>query len=225
MSEPLELDTDRRKPSLAMNAAGAIRARIMSGKLKPGDRLSEVWLAADLDVSRNTLREAFRLLTNEGLVTHEINRGVQVSTLLMASVIDLYRVRRLVELNTLRDAVVRHPAGQQMRASVDRAFLAREESDWLSVATANLDFHRAIVSLADSPHLCRLFETLSAEMRLAFSLIEDPEFLHSPYIELNDQIVTSFERGEPDRAADLLETYLLRSERLVLAAYARTASL
>lgn len=222
MSDLETIEPERRKPSLAMNAADAIRMMIVSGAVKPGDRLSETWLASDLDVSRNTLREAFRLLTNEGLVTHEVNRGVQVSQLSMASVVDLYRVRRLVEVNTLRNGVVRHPASKLMRDAVSAAFLSRERKDWVGVATANLDFHRAIVGMADSPHLARLYETLSAEMRLAFALVEDPEFLHSPYIELNDQIITAFERGEPDRAAELLEAYLLQSERLMLAAYART---
>ncbi|MGE0218459.1 GntR family transcriptional regulator [Mycolicibacterium sp.] len=204
-----------------MTAADAIRTMIVDGSLKPGDRLSEVSLAADLDVSRNTLREAFRLLTNEGLVTHVVNRGVQVSELSMANVVDLYRVRRLIEVNILRDAVVRHPAGRAMRSAVDRAFLAREEDNWVEVALANLEFHRSVVALADSPHLNKLFGTLEAEMRLAFALFEDPEFLHSPYIELNDEIITAFERSEPERAAEMLDDYLLRSERLVLAAYVR----
>lgn len=195
----------------------------MGGRLRPGDRLNESWLAAELDVSRNTLREAFRLLTNEGLVTHEVNRGVQVSSLSIASVVDMYRVRQLVEVNILRESLLRHPAGARMRSAVDKAFLAREDGDWIRVAIANLDFHRAIVGLADSPRLSRMFETVAAEMRLAFSVIDDPEFLHSPYIEFNDQIVTAFERGETERAATLLEAYLMRSERVVLAAYGRTS--
>lgn len=50
-----------------------------------------------MDVSRNSLREAFRLLTKEGLLRHEHNRGVFVATPSVASIIDIYRVRRTIE--------------------------------------------------------------------------------------------------------------------------------
>lgn len=206
-----------------MSAAVLLRDRVITGKLKPGDRLNEVALASELDVSRNTLREAFRLLDAEGLVTHEVHRGVQVATLSMARVVDLYRVRRLVEVNSLRDSTLRHPAGKFMRRHVDQAFLAREEGDWQSVAVANLGFHREIVALSDSPRLGALFDTVSVEMQLAFSVIHDLEFLHDPFIELNDQIITTLERGEADRAAGFLESYLLQSERLILGAYVRAS--
>lgn len=207
------------RSSLAAQATSAIRDLIINGELHPGDRLNETRLAADLDVSRNTLREAFRLLTNEGLITHEVHRGVQVSTPSIGSVVDLYKVRRLFEVGVLRDSLPRHPAGIAMRRAVDKAYLRREDGDWLGVARANLEFHQAIISLADSPRLSQWFETLSVEMSLVFRIIEDLEFLHSAYVELNDMIVTSVERGEPERASTELESYLLKSERLLLSAY------
>ncbi|WP_157769248.1 GntR family transcriptional regulator, partial [Pseudomonas syringae group genomosp. 3] len=53
-----------------------IRRMLVEGELVPGQRLSEAALAENLDISRNTLREAFRVLTREGLLKHEPNRGV-----------------------------------------------------------------------------------------------------------------------------------------------------
>ncbi|WP_211195545.1 GntR family transcriptional regulator, partial [Stenotrophomonas maltophilia] len=55
-----------------------LRRMLVEGELVPGQRLSEAALAESLDISRNTLREAFRVLTREGLLTHEPNRGVTV---------------------------------------------------------------------------------------------------------------------------------------------------
>lgn len=50
--------------------------KITIGELPPGERLSETALSETLEISRNTLREVFRVLTQEGLLTYKPNRGV-----------------------------------------------------------------------------------------------------------------------------------------------------
>lgn len=68
-------------PTLSLNdrVAEQIRERIVRGEFQPGSRLSEVALSESLEISRNTLREVFRLLTKEGLLRHLPNRGVFVA--------------------------------------------------------------------------------------------------------------------------------------------------
>jgi hypothetical protein len=65
-------------------------------------RLSEDSIGGALGVSRNTLREAFRLLTHERLLVHELNRGVFVRVLTVEDVEDIYRTRSLVECAVVR---------------------------------------------------------------------------------------------------------------------------
>ena len=65
--------------TLIERTAQTVRASIIAGDLIPGTRLSEAHLSEQLGISRNTLREVFRLLTQEGLVRHEPHRGVSVS--------------------------------------------------------------------------------------------------------------------------------------------------
>jgi len=63
---------------------------------------------------------------------------------------------------------------------------------------------------------------ISAELRLAFGLLNAPEFLHVPYIDMNAGILECVEAGEPEKATKMLESYLVQSERTVLAAYERS---
>lgn len=198
-----------------------IRRKLVDGELVPGQRLSEAALAESLQISRNTLREAFRVLTQEGLLKHEPNRGVFVSVPDMGSIIDIYRVRRFIECQALAQAYPRHPGARHMREAVEAAQRAREVEDWVSVGTANMAFHSAIVELADSPRLSTFYAHISAELRLAFGVLKDPEFLHAPYIDMNASIVHHLEEGRTDEATVALETYLVQSERTVLAAYGR----
>jgi DNA-binding GntR family transcriptional regulator len=108
-----------------------------------------------------------------------------------------------------------------MRAAVASAQASREMNDWIAVGTANMEFHSAIVALADSDHLDRLYANISAELRLAFGLLDNPEYLHRPYIDLNAKVADLYLAGNATEAASVLEDYLLQSERTIVAAYAR----
>ena len=207
--------------NLSDRIAEQVREKIVHGEFAPGQRLSEAALSDSLEISRNTLREAFRMLTKEGLLKHEPNRGVSVAVPSIAAIIDIYRVRRLVECQSLAQAYPRHPARKQMRQAVDAALRWREAGDWRGVGTANMEFHKAIVALADSERLNDMFTHLLAELRLAFGLLDDPKFLHAPYVDSNVKIIDLFEAGHPQEAAAALGDYLVHSERIVLAAYAR----
>ncbi|MBU2956150.1 GntR family transcriptional regulator [Paracoccus sp. 1_MG-2023] len=207
--------------SLAEGIAAELRDRITGGILRPGQRLSEAALAADLVVSRNTLREVFRLLTREGLLTHLPNRGVSVAVPSMAAVLDIYRVRRLIEVPAIANARPRHPAIGAMAAAMAAAQDARGRGDWQGVGSANMRFHAAIVELADSPRLTSFFAQLTAELRLAFGLIDDPQELHGSFIDTNADLLAALQAGDTQGAADRLTAYLDQSERLVLEAFAR----
>jgi len=207
--------------ALAPRLAEEIRDKLIAGELKPGQRLSEAALSVDLDVSRNSLREAFRLLTKEGLLRHEPNRGVFVSTPSMASIIDIYRVRRVIECQAIERAYPNHPAVARMRGAVDDARIARDAKDWSTVGSKNMVFHAAIVDLADSRRLNAFYAQIAAELRLSFGMLADPELLHAPYVELNATILERLEAGLTAEAAELLEAYLAQSERTVLAAFSR----
>lgn len=209
---------------LGERIAEQLREKITQGEFAPGQRLSEQALSDSFGISRNTLREVFRMLTKDGLVKHSPNRGVFVAVPSIASIIDIYRVRRLIECQALAQAYPRHPAKKKMREAVERSTRCRDSGDWVGVGTANMAFHMAIVELADSERLNLLFAPVLAELRLAFGLLQDAEFLHAPYVDINIKILELAEAGEYARSAAALNDYLVNSERIVLAVYARKMS-
>lgn len=144
--------------SLTDTVANTVRQMLIQGELRAGQRLSEAALSQQLDISRNTLREVFRILIKEGLLHHEPNRGVSVVVPSIADIIDIYRVRRLIECQSLEKAWPLHPAHKRMRDAVASAQQARDAKDWRSVGSANMAFHAAIVGLSDSERLSAMFE-------------------------------------------------------------------
>ncbi|GGQ56571.1 GntR family transcriptional regulator [Couchioplanes azureus] len=204
------------KAGSAARAVEQLRNSMINGELAPGTRLAEASLTGPLGVSRNTLREAFSTLVEEGLLVRRPHRGVFVASLSPAQIADIYRVRALLECSSLAQAPTDPPRAAGMRAAIDDAARAAEAGDWRAVGTANMHFHEQIVALAGSPRLDSWMRQLTAELRLAFAAAPDVEALHRPFVSMNDDITAMYEAGDAARAAEMLREYLLTSERIVL---------
>jgi DNA-binding GntR family transcriptional regulator len=218
------LETGRRdlaRTSTAERVAELLRERITDGSLAPGTRLPEDAVGSALGVSRNTLREAFRLLAHERLVAVEFNRGAFVRRLTVDEVVDLYRARRLVEC-----AAVRHAGGAAgeglaaVRRAVDDGEAAAAQGRWVDVGTANMRFHQALVALAGSARLDEFMRQVSAELRLAFDAMTDTQAFHEPFLRLNRVLLERIEAGDAAAAEDLLTDYLADAERRLVDTFA-----
>jgi DNA-binding GntR family transcriptional regulator len=217
------------RSSTAELVADILRRHVIEGRVQPGSRLSEDAVAGALAVSRNTLREAFRLLSHERLLVHELNRGVFVRQLSVGDVVDVYRMRRVIEVASLLGVgpqtypLFPHvvPRGlAELRAAVTAGKAAAERGDWHTVGTANMHFHQAIAGLAGSPRTNELMSQLLAELRLVFHVMQAPQAFHEPYLEDNERICGLVESGDGASAARMLADYLERAEQQLVRAYA-----
>ncbi|MFF5146760.1 GntR family transcriptional regulator [Streptomyces sp. NPDC013157] len=209
------------RTSTAERVSDILRSRIADGYFPPGTRLSEDGIGGALGVSRNTLREAFRLLTHERLLVHELNRGVFVRVLTVEDVEDIYRTRALVECAVVRGLGDPPYALESLSAAVTAGRSAAAADDWKAVGTANIHFHRELVALAASERTDELMRSVFAELRLAFHVVDDPRALHEPYLARNREILESLQDGDRGGAERLLETYLTDSLERVVEVYRR----
>ncbi|MER5261097.1 GntR family transcriptional regulator [Actinosynnema sp. NPDC002837] len=205
-------DLDR--SSTAERVADKLRTRVLDGDIKPGQQLNEKALGEALRVSRNTLREAFRLLTHERLLVHEYSKGVFVRRPDVPDIVDLYAARRVIECGAVRRwPHVAEDARRAVRDAVALGSTFRDQDDWTGVGTANVKFHQAITALAGSARLDEEMERLLAEVRLAFHVMGDPEEFHRDYLPLNQSIVDRLDAGEVRQAEEALLTYFDRAEK------------
>jgi DNA-binding GntR family transcriptional regulator len=217
-----EVEADRKpfeRPSTVELLAAALRERIIKGIYHPGQRLIESEIAESDKVSRNSLREAFRLLTHEGLLVYEFNRGVFVRKLTVHDVADLYRVRRLVECSVVRRLDSRPKQADDMAEAVAAGDLATKNEDWRGLGTANMMFHQAVGALAESPRIDELMRNILAELRLVFHAMKDPRRFHEPYLERNKEILAAIEAGDGPLAERLMLKYLDDSEQQIVTTY------
>ncbi len=175
MASPITgLGASIQRRSTTEQAAEAVRQGILSGRLPPGMPLREAAVAAELGVSRSTLREAARILASEGLVRYEMNRGIVVADITGPDAADIYAARAAVEL-AAADALTGHrdPAVYRNLADlveeIERAF---DRGDVAGVLDVHRLFHATLVAATGSLRLRRFHEQLQQEQRLALALAE-----------------------------------------------------
>ena len=161
------------RDSVAEQVRAALRRQILGLALAPGSPLTETALAEQFDVSRHTVREALRLLIEDGLVRHHRHRGAVVSEPTADDVADLFAARRAVEVGVAHQAAAWGAAGRAQLAThvtaMDRAVAA---GDGPGVVAADLAFHRALVGLGGSQRLTRFYESVQRELQLALVTVE-----------------------------------------------------
>lgn len=157
--------------SSAQRIAAILRSGILSGEISRGMTVSESTIAASLSVSRNTAREALRLLAGEGLLSQVPNHSYVVTLLSEDDVRDLFAVRTILE-HSAADMVGSLDSVDwgHLKRPVDRLQWLAESKDDLEVLEADREFHLALVEAAQSPRLSSLYSRLEGEIRLCLSI-------------------------------------------------------
>jgi DNA-binding GntR family transcriptional regulator len=186
--------------SLVELAVDRLSREILSGRTDPGERLVEEQLTRRLGISRAPLREALRLLAQQGLVEHIPRRGVRVATLSDDDVRELYEVRDVLE----RHAVQAMPRGADvtgLRAALEVMRDATAKSDRLAIADAHRRFHVALVALGGNRQLSVLYESVLVRVQLymAVNLRREAEVAQpSDGVARHERLLAAAATGDPD---------------------------
>lgn len=156
----------------AQRTAQTLRTAILSGRVARGARVGESQISTALRVSRNTAREALRLLQAEGLVSHEPYRSPVVTVLAPEDVADVFAVRSVLELAATDMIAARSTVSdlQPLRRAVESLSRLVGADHGLAVIEADREFHAGLVALAGSPRLLAAYERIEGEIRLCLSI-------------------------------------------------------
>ncbi|WP_016909003.1 GntR family transcriptional regulator [Streptomyces xiaopingdaonensis] len=196
-----------------------LRDMILNGDIEPGERLNEVALASELEISRGPLREAVRRLTGEGLLTAVSHRGAFVRTFSRREIVELYELRSALELHAVRLVCTR--ASDEELDAAD-AMLSDTQSR-ISAAEApgypqELDFHLRLVELTHNRALHRAAVEVHRQLSLARSMsAKRPTRARAAVVEHSD-LVAVLRAREVDRATALMTRHLDHSMESAIAA-------
>ncbi|MEU8231532.1 GntR family transcriptional regulator [Actinoplanes sp. NPDC048967] len=186
--------------SLVDLALDRLSREILSGRTDPGERLVEEQLTRRLGISRAPLREALRLLAQQGLVEHIPRRGVRVATLSDDDVRELYEVRDVLERHAV--ASIRPGADLSgLRAALEVMSKATDAGDRPAIADAHRRFHVEVVALGGNRQLGTLYESVLVRLQLymAVNLRREAEVAEpSDGVHRHERLLAAIEQGEPE---------------------------
>lgn len=195
-----------------------LRRAILTGELKPGERLMEIHLANRLGVSRTPIREALRKLELEGLVTMIPRRGAEVAQITEKNLQDVLEVRRALDALCVELACDRITSEEKeaLKKACDGFEKATKTGDATTIAEVDVAFHDIIVQATGNRRLIQLINNLSEQMyRYRFEYIKD-EKEHDNLVNEHKMIYESILRGDKEKAAEAAKLHIDNQEKSII---------
>lgn len=178
----------------------SLEEAILSGRIRPGERLTEVALAKQLDVSRTTVREALLMLERERLVVSRPRRGTFVTRMSQEDALDLGFNRALLEGFAVSAGYARIDQGvlDRMRGQLLAMAACRLPDDVPQLLRIDLEFHRPLVEAAQSPRLLELWSSLNGQVRaLYITTLESRRLSIEDIVAFHQRLLDAVRSGDP----------------------------
>ena len=217
MQDNLQVNMDAFLP-LRDVVFNTLRQAILTGDLKPGERLMEIHLANRLGVSRTPIREAIRKLELEGLVIMIPRRGAEVAQITEKSMNDVLEVRRAVDALCVELACDRISDGEleELKAACEDFEKAVAGKDIKQIAQADVALHDIIVRATGNQRLIQLVNNLSEQMyRYRFEYIKDFT-QHSNLVEEHRIIYDSIVKKDKEKASEAAKLHIDNQEKAII---------
>ncbi len=212
--------------SFAQTAVGLLREMILSGGYGPGERLNELAISEQLQISRSPIREALQTLAGQGLVHFIPGRGAFVTDFDIDSIRELGELRIALESRAARLAASRATSAQlnEIRLILthsEKAIRSGEIDDLLDYSDRTiqsggdypqkLDFHQAVLNASHNQRLVDAADTAATQFRLARARTGREAAWAAEAHEEHRVIVEALERHDPETADVAMEEHLANS--------------
>lgn len=195
--------------SLVDRITDVLAKRIVTGRLPAGAPVRQDHVATEFNASHVPVREAFRRLEARGLVRSEPRRGVRVTAMDSASILELSEMRAVLEVMALRHAMQKLTKDDLCAA--ETALVMGEASDELEAwDIANRQFHRALVTPCGMPRLLATIDDLhEAGARFLYATWQIFERQSATDAIEHRAVLAAVRSGNQEEACILLHTHIM----------------
>ncbi|MFZ5634280.1 MAG: GntR family transcriptional regulator [Bacillota bacterium] len=193
-----------------------IRELIITARLKPRERLSDLFLAEELGVSRTPVREALNQLVAEGLVVMD-KKGTFVADLDMGHMVDAYQMRAVLEGFAARLATSRMEPGDilEMKKFLQVQSDSAKGGSVLDLTRAGTDFHLVLLNKCGNSMIIQTVRRLMDQCERFRAVTHYSAVMRDFLIAEHEEIVKVVEQGDPAGVEEVVRSHLLRtSERI-----------
>jgi DNA-binding GntR family transcriptional regulator len=202
---------------LVADIAERIKERILSGAYGPGQRLRQEAVARELSVSRTPLREALRMLEQEGLVVLRPGRGAEVASGDLDTLIEAYRVREVLDGLAAR-TVARRPDVEvldRLQEVIEQQRRALDPWRPEDYAPLNVEFHATLLRLTGNEYVTRQTSVLhlTANVYVPYRIVDEGRVRKA--IEEHQVILDAVRAGDPDAAEAAARAHIAATTRML----------
>ena len=195
-----------------------LRQAILTGELKPGERLMEIHLADRLGVSRTPIREAIRKLELEGLVIMIPRKGAQVAKITEKNLKDVLEVRRALDTLSVQlscERITDEQIAELKEACVEFEKVVKDNNT-KAITEADVKFHDIINQSTKNARLIQLINNLAEQMyRYRLEYIKDSSY-HTRLVEEHKVILDAIINNNPEAAAKAVVLHIDNQEKTIL---------
>ncbi len=199
------------RPSLHEELVDRVRELIIEGELEPGTKIPEKELCENFGVSRTPMREALKVLANEGLAVLEPNRGAWVSTVTMEELEETFPVLAALErlggeLACDNGTDTQIAFVRERHNDMVRHYKARDRQPYFK---ANQDIHDGILRAAGNPVLSQHHRVLASRAKRARFLANISDARWCQAVTEHEEIIAALEARDRVRLGQLLSDHLM----------------
>lgn len=218
MTDNLTLNMDAFLP-LRDVVFNTLREAILKGELQPGERLMELQLAAKLGVSRTPIREAIRMLEQEGLAVTMPRKGAEVARMTLKDMEDVLEVRDALDELAARVACTKITEEQLSTLKAVKLEFEKslESGEVRKIAEADVKFHDVIYEATDNTKLVNLLNNLREQIyRYRVEYLKSPENYPTLVAE-HEAIVAAIEERDTEKVTAAMHTHVANQATAVKA--------
>jgi DNA-binding GntR family transcriptional regulator len=207
-------DRPRRRPTTnTQYVLEELRDAIVRGDLTPGERVAQEEVALRLEVSVAPVREALRVLEQEGQVNYRPQRGYFVTAFQISDLEEIYGLRALLEERAVRAAIVAldDEALERIRRAARECADAEDARQVTAELAANRRFHFAIFEPSGQQHLMRVLGTLWDSTEAYRAMYYNSQEERRASLQAHDRIIEAIEQRDVEHLIDELNTHRERA--------------
>lgn len=202
--------------TLSDYVADQLRQAILAGELKPNQRLVEHQIAESIQTSRGPVRDAIKILENEGLVIRQSHRGAFVAQLHPEDFMEIHTLREALETLAIK-YVIKNATDEQISA-LERLVhsmegLAKQDYSQGDATDLDMEFHHTMCKISGHKRVLNAWESMSGQIRLVLlkHRLENPQDLRERSVPWHEKIVAALFKRDSEMAIKELHTHMAAS--------------
>ena len=201
--------------SLPNKAADIIRNMIIKGECPLGSKITEGDFAEALGVSRISIREAFFVLENEGLINRVMNKYTEVANFDRNDIDEIYKLRTAIEITCLETSMERRliiiPAMRKQVVVINKMALSKEQDNIVNWVKEDLYFHELLIIQSGNKRALKIWNSLKNQIKtlLYTTLAQYPDSIKLEKSNSHSALLDYIENGDLESAIFNLKTHIM----------------